>query len=200
MKMKISLWCALLVISISLIACTETLEVPKPRTYPKITLPEHQYKMSQPPHCPFAFKKNSYCVIDDKERPMLEEKFDDCWFNLYYPELKSDVFFTYVPIHSRKDYDKYVNDSYRIVNQVNKRSDYTDEKAFINKYGTSGVRFEFKGNAASPFQFYASDTSQHFVRAALYLNTKVDADSLAPIIQWLEEDMNKIIESFHWKD
>ncbi len=198
--MKINSFFTLLCTIVFLVGCGQTLEVPKPRTYPKIELPEHSYEITQPPHCPFTFEKNTACIIDDKQRPVLQEKYDNCWFNLYYADLHADVYFTYIPVSSRADYDKFVHDTYRIVNQVNKRSDYTDERAFINKLGTAGVRFDFKGDAASPFQFFASDTTQHFVRGALYLNTKVDADSLAPVIQWLESDMNKILETIQWED
>lgn len=53
--------------------------------------------------------------------------------------------------------------------------------------------------AASPFQFYLTDSVDHFVRGALYFSTVPNNDSLAPVINFLKEDINHMIETFEWK-
>jgi hypothetical protein len=44
-----------------------------------------------------------------------------------------------------------------------------------------------------------TDTTQHFFKASLYFEAKVNPDSLAPIFKFVEEDVNKMIQSFDWK-
>ena len=53
--------------------------------------------------------------------------------------------------------------------------------------------------AASPFQFYLTDSVDHFVRGALYFNVVPNNDSLAPVIDYLKDDMRHMIETFEWK-
>ena len=62
-----------------------------------------------------------------------------------------------------------------------------------------GVLYEIKGNAASSVQFYATDSTKHFLRGALYFNTVPNKDSLAPAIQFVEEDIIHLIETLSWK-
>jgi gliding motility-associated lipoprotein GldD len=54
--------------------------------------------------------------------------------------------------------------------------------------------------AASPFQFYLTDSTKNFVRGALYFNTVPNNDSLAPVIDFLKQDIIHMIETFRWKD
>lgn len=65
--------------------------------------------------------------------------------------------------------------------------------------GLSGFAFEMKGPAASPFQFFLSDSTNHFFRGALYFNTQARPDSLAPVYEFVREDLMKMIETFEWK-
>ncbi|MCD4731953.1 MAG: hypothetical protein K8R74_15210, partial [Bacteroidales bacterium] len=53
--------------------------------------------------------------------------------------------------------------------------------------------------AASPYQFYLTDSTDHFVRGALYFNAVPNNDSLAPVIAFLKDDINHMIETFKWK-
>ncbi|MEL6972389.1 MAG: hypothetical protein AAFO02_19640, partial [Bacteroidota bacterium] len=65
--------------------------------------------------------------------------------------------------------------------------------------GVSGIAFDIDGPAASPFQFFLTDSTQHYVRGSLYFNTKTRADSLAPVIDFVRTDILHLIETFEWK-
>jgi gliding motility-associated lipoprotein GldD len=56
-----------------------------------------------------------------------------------------------------------------------------------------------KGNTASPIQFYLTDSTKDFFRAALYFNNIPNQDSLAPVIDYLREDIMMMMETFRWK-
>ena len=63
-----------------------------------------------------------------------------------------------------------------------------------------GLTYTIAGvDAASPYQFYLTDSTKHFIRGALYFNTIPNNDSLAPVIEFLKEDINHLIETFEWK-
>jgi hypothetical protein len=49
-------------------------------------------------------------------------------------------------------------------------------------------------------QFFLTDKKNHFFRAALYFNTQVRPDSLAPIYEFVKEDVFKLIETFEWEE
>jgi len=57
---------------------------------------------------------------------------------------------------------------------------------------------ELEGEVPSQFQFTITDSSQHFLRGALYFNTKVQNDSLAPAIEYMKLDMMQIINTLEW--
>ena len=46
-------------------------------------------------------------------------------------------------------------------------------------------------------QFYLTDSTNHFLRGALYFNTEVN-DSIAPVSIFLKDDIKHLIESFRW--
>ena len=63
-----------------------------------------------------------------------------------------------------------------------------------------GELTDIGGDVGMPFQFFLTDSTTHFVRAGLSFNTAANSDSLAPVIEYVKEDMMKLIESFQWKD
>ena len=63
-----------------------------------------------------------------------------------------------------------------------------------------GLIYEIKGmGAASPYQFFVTDSSSHFLRGALYFNMIPNNDSLAPVIDFLKEDIEHLLLSLKWK-
>ena len=59
--------------------------------------------------------------------------------------------------------------------------------------------YEITGNAASPYQFIATDSTKHFLRAALYFNVYPNKDSLAPAFKFIKQDIVHLMESIEWK-
>jgi hypothetical protein len=48
-------------------------------------------------------------------------------------------------------------------------------------------------------QFFLTDTNHHFLRGALYFNSEPNTDSMAPVVKFVKEDMNRMIKTFQWK-
>ena len=70
-----------------------------------------------------------------------------------------------------------------------------DEIRVANAQGVTGVLMEFRGSAASPLHFYLTDSTANFFRASLYFRSKVIPDSLAPVTEFIKEDLAVMINS-----
>jgi gliding motility-associated lipoprotein GldD len=63
-----------------------------------------------------------------------------------------------------------------------------------------GMVYEIGGNAASSIQFHVTDSSQNFLRGALYFYAMPNADSLAPVISFVRSDIDHLLKTFKWKN
>lgn len=171
---------------------------PKPRAYPRVEFPDKTYTGLNEESCPLTFLYPSYAELSRKQRLSPQEAPHPCWFNIYFPKYEARIHCNYFAIENRQDFDELIRDSYTIANKINQRSQYMDEVRVGNPQGVTGVVMEFTGPAASPMQFFLTDTTQHFFRGALYFNTQVKPDSLAPIVEFIKQDIGTLINSFQW--
>ena len=58
---------------------------------------------------------------------------------------------------------------------------------------------EVKGNVASLAQFYVTDSINHFLMGSLYFHAKPNYDSIFPAANYLQKDIQHIMESIVWK-
>ena len=75
------------------------------------------------------------------------------------------------------------------------------EKSLIEEEGRKvfGIRYRIEGEAASPLQFFVTDSTAHYLRCALYFETAPNPDSIAPVYQYIERDMDELIHQVQWK-
>lgn len=196
--MKILNFAFFLVISLLFTACEEPIYTPKPRGYPKIAYPERSYQGFQEEGCNFTFQYPKYAQIVEGKKP--EDGSADCWFDLYMPIFDSKLYCTYYKIKDKEEFATLWNDGFNLANKHNVRADYIEEVRVLNPNGVGGFAFDIKGPAASPFQFFLTDSTQHFIRASLYFNTQVRQDSMAPVYEFVIADVMKMIETFEWED
>lgn len=172
---------------------------PKPRAFPKVEYPERAYEEFAEESCPFTFTRPTYVQVLRDTSFFNETPKHPCWFDLYIPAFDSRLHCTYTPIDDAKTFQALKDESFRLVEWHNKRANFIDEINIRNANGISGFAFDIRGPAASPFQFYLTDSTNHFLRAALYFNTQIQPDSLAPIYDFVKEDLLTMIETFQWK-
>ena len=174
-----------------LIGCQESTPTPKPRAYPRIEFPPHEYILYDTVGCPFTFDYPSFGQIRAKEKP--------CWFDIYMPVFNARLHCSYLEVKNREDFDGMVDDVYTIASRINERANYMEESLLRNPQGIGGLTLHWTGPAASPVHFFLTDTTRHFFKAALYFDAKVQPDSLAPIVKFIESDIERMIGSFKWK-
>jgi gliding motility-associated lipoprotein GldD len=179
-------------------SCKEQVYNPKPRTYPKVLLPEKNYNNYEPIDCPFDFNIPSYAFYE-KDSIFLDTIAGPCWFNINYKEFNAKLFCTYNQISNKESLNKCIQETYRLVKGHLIRADYIDEYPIHKPNKISGIIYEIEGPSATPFQFYLTDSSKHFIRGSLYFNTKINPDSLAPYYEFTKKDVVEMINSFQFK-
>ncbi len=182
-----------------LTACEERVEVPKPRAYPRVVYPEKAYKPFDASYCNFTFDMPAYATIEQDTAFFEEKPRDQCWFNLTVPSLNAKIYCSYYPLKSRKDFDELVADAFKMSQYHNIKASYIEEVPIHRDADhVHGVVFNVEGPVASSYQFFLSDSTHHFLRGALYFNSLARPDSLAPVVKFMKEDLNRLVETVKW--
>lgn len=185
----------LIISAILIISCSDNY-TPKPHGYFRIALPPTSYKLLDSIY-PYSFEYPSYCVIQpDKLSP--EEK---NWINLYMPNFDGSVHISYKTINSRENLAQYIEDSRAMVmKHIPKANDIQQIPLSDSREKVYGLVYNITGvNAASPYQFYVTDSTRHFLRGAVYFNTLPNNDSLAPVIEYVKKDIGHLLNTLKWK-
>ena len=181
----------LIMIAFTVVACKNEPPAPRPRAYPKIEFPERGTVQYQDPACPFTFAYPKYAEVSPKD--------ETCWFDLFMPTFNARLHCSYVPVTPEKGFTDLVRDAFVIAGKINERANYMTESRVQNAHGTGGLILDWTGPAASPVHFYLSDTTHHFFKAALYFDARVQPDSLAPMVEFIKQDIDSLIATFEWQ-
>jgi gliding motility-associated lipoprotein GldD len=92
-----------------------------------------------------------------------------------------------------------MEDSRTLAYKHSLKADAIQEQVFMNpRDNVYGLIYRIEGNAASPMQFFLTDSTNHFLRGALYIREVPNIDSLKPVIDFLEPDIIRLIETTTW--
>lgn len=167
--------------------------IPKPLGYFRIDLPEKKYQ-SYIEECPFYFDYPVYACIKKSDMPGAEP----CWLNIEFPEFKAKIHLSYKDVNG--NINEIIEECRTMAYKHAVKADAIDEQIYIDSANfVYGMLYRIKGNTASGLQFYASDSTRHFLRGALYFEVKPNKDSLAPVLGFIEKDIIQLIESLRWK-
>jgi gliding motility-associated lipoprotein GldD len=167
---------------------------PKPKGYFRIDLPEKVYTKFDSTY-PFSFEYPVYANVLPDKQPQAEKY----WINIIYPQFKGTFYLSYKNVDG--NLNKYLEDTRTMVMKHIPKASSIENQQYENDISrVYGLTYTILGvAAASPYQFYLTDSTTHFVRGALYFNTVPNNDSLAPVIDFLKEDIIHMIETFEWK-
>jgi len=169
--------------------------IPKPKGFLRLDLPKRNYIPFDSLSFPYSFYIPDYVKITP-DKKNLDEPY---WINLNFKPFNAILYISYKKIN--KNLNVYLEDSRTFVNKHIPKASAINENLYKNeKERVFGLVFNIEGSeAASPLQFYLTDSTQHFLRAALYFNFTPNNDSLAPVIDYIKKDVTYMIESFKWK-
>ncbi len=173
------------------VSCTEEVATPKPRSYFRIALPEHQYRSSSL-DCPFSFEYSQASQLNTNNQR------GNCWFNITYPKLNATIHFTYYS-NVGDSVQIFTEEARGLAMQHTAKADNIEENIYSNtEKNVYGTIYNFEGSVASNYQFFLTDSTQHFLRGAMYFNTAPNPDSLLPVEQHIKQDLFHLIQSFEW--
>ncbi len=120
------------------------------------------------------------------------------WGDLVYPWCRGRMQLTYKPVQG--NLGTLIDDAHTLAFKHSVVADGISQKLYVNpETKVYGVLFKLEGNAASSVQFFATDSTSHFIRGAAYVFATPNADSLAPVRQFFEEEVIRYLESLSWK-
>lgn len=177
-----------------LVSCIENTPTPKPRGFYRIDMPQASYVDFMSEELPYSFSISRIATV---ELPLLSESSD--WINLDYESLNAKIYCSYQKI-CEDDLVTLDKESRELVARSAKKAGLINEQVYenpeINVYGTL---FMIEGDSPSPIQFVLTDSVHHFFRGALYYQCPLDIDSLAPVTEYLHQDILEFINTFRWK-
>ena len=184
--------CLFLVI-ICLSACRKE-QTPKPRGYYRIAFPKKEYRLLNEP-LSYDFRIPVYSIVTpDLLNPDQKE-----WITVEIPGNHAQIHISYKKIDH--NLSRLIEESRSLVYKHSQKASSIEEQVFVHPAKKIyGMLYTLKGNAASPMQFYLTDSVSHFLRGALYIKEIPNYDSLRPVIKFLSEDVIQMIESTEWKD
>ena len=193
MKQKL-IFCQLLIVNCLLITSCSHDYQPKPKGYNRLDLPEASYR-ALPDSLPYRFEISTHAKLLNDTSWVSERH----WIEIYYPQIKANIHITYKPIKSDKILREYLDDSYTLTAKHQIKAYAINEVISKTPSGKTAVIAELEGEVPSQFQFTITDSAKNFMRGALYFNTQVANDSLAPAIEFMKRDMMQIINTLQWK-
>ncbi len=196
---KIQIVKGLVVIALSVVlgSCNQSSKEysPKPRGFNRIDLPQHVYQTLPDKH-PYSFEYSKEAIIQLDTFKNAEPH----WIIIYYPKLNTRIQFTYKPVNN--DLSRLQNmmgDAAKLAFNHDKKAYSISDKILTTKSGKRAVIFELEGEVPSPYQFFVTDSTKHYLRGAVYLMTATENDSLRPIIDYMKVDSRHILETLRWK-
>ena len=170
--------------------------MPKPKGYNRILLPEANYQML-PDTFPYIFEYSTHAkILPDSS--WISEPY---WIDIFYPGFGSSIAVSYKPIKQNEDSLKnYLRTAFKLTSKHQVKAYAIDEYIFETDHGITAILTNLSGEVPSQYQFIVTDSVNHFLRGALYFNTATKNDSLAPVIEYVQNDIMHLLNSLEWKD
>lgn len=195
--MRLILFCS--IVSLFTLSCKETY-TPKPRGFFRLDFPDKAYN-SINSRFPYQFEIPQYSEITPDNR----NPDKPWWINIEFPENKAEIHISYYDIaHSgagrRQHLAELLEETRELAYKHSIKANAIDEQLYLNPENkVYGILYRIEGNAASPVQFFLTDSTRHFLRGALYIRATPDIDSLKPVVEFLEKDVIHLIETAQWE-
>ena len=169
----------------------DELGVPKPVGHIRITLPDTASTRYTSP-CETSFRVPNHSKI---ERQATRPEEVGCWYNVSFPRFNARLHCTEMPVDGRLP--ALMSDAQSLVFGHEVAASGIRRHA-LDLPGKSGMLYMLDGPVATPLQFFVTDSTTHFMRGSLYFNHAPNPDSVAPVLDRMEADVRRIMETLVW--
>ena len=183
---------SLVLLAVGLYSC-ESNWLPRPPGYNRIDLPKHEYQRLEQGY-PYQLDFSTYSKVEADSFNLGEKE----WINLNYPDFGAKVHLTYKKIDQNTDFKILSNDAFNLTAKHQIKAYGIEEAILLTPNGYSAVVAELTGEVPTQFQFFVTDSTSNFLRGAVYFNSALKNDSLAPIIEYIKLDMAHLINSVNF--
>jgi len=199
----------------TLASCNSTY-TSKKKGYYKVNFPERKYVSFQQEGFPYTFEYPVYASVIKDSTYFDSNPENPYWINIDFPQFGGRIFLSYKIIGGKAVYklkqqdgkyrdstginsfDNMVNDAFNLTNKNQAITNAIKDSLMHTPNGVTGVFFKVGGNAATAKQFFLSDSTKNFIRGALYFDVTPNADSLRPVQDFLQADIEHMINTFRW--
>lgn len=163
---------------------------PKPDGYLRLDFPERTYSRYVT-NCTYSFEMPDYFEVVDRDsfcnmKDIVMERFN------------ASLMLTYIPVDT--NLASLIQKSRQFVYEHSPFADAIEETVVIDTARKAyGLKYKIEGDAASPFQFYLTDSTSNFLRGALYFNVAPNYDSIQSSLNYILEDLDRMINTVSWK-
>ena len=183
---------SLVLLAVGLYSC-ESNWLPKPPGYNRIELPRHEYQRLEQGY-PYQLDFSTHSRVEADSFNLGEKE----WINLNYKEFGAKVHLTYKKIDQSTDFKTLSNDAFNLTAKHQIKAYGIEEAILLTPNGYVAVVAELSGEVPTQFQFFVTDSTSNFLRGAVYFNSALKNDSLAPIIEYIKLDMAHLINSVNF--
>lgn len=171
-------------------SCENNFNLPKPDAYLRIEFNEPKYLNYEDLNSQIDFYYNS----SSSSINQISSKS----INLNYENLGMSLDLSFNKLSSENEVINYITDFNLLLDTHTKRSNGFLVKEFENvEYSTFGKIYEFKGDVASPIQFFITDSLNNFIQGAVNKEISSKYDSIYPSIQYIKNDILVFFESIN---
>ena len=206
---------SLFTFSFFLFSCNSTY-TSKKKAYYRIDFPERKYVTFQQEDFPYTFEYPAYATVIKDSTYFDSNPENPYWINIDFPQFGGRIFLSYKIVGGKAVYklkqsngtyrdsiginafDNMVSDAFSLTNKNQAITTAIKDSVMHTPNGVTGIFFKVGGNAATAKQFFLSDTTKNFIRGALYFDVTPNADSLKPVQDFLQADIEHMINTFRW--
>jgi gliding motility-associated lipoprotein GldD len=156
-------------------------------------LPRHEYQRLEQGY-PYQLDFSTHSRVEADSFNLDEKE----WINLNYKEFGAKVHLTYKKIDQSTDFKTLSNDAFNLTAKHQIKAYGIEEAILLTPNGYVAVVAELSGEVPTQFQFFVTDSTSNFLRGAVYFNSALKNDSLAPIIEYIKLDMAHLINSVNF--
>ncbi len=168
---------------------------PNPKGITASCCPRKSYR-PLPDQYPYQFDMSTAAVVLPDSSPLAEKN----WIYLYYPRFDANIQLTYKQVRNDPARLKdFIGDAYQLASKHQIRASSVQQQTIQTRTGRTATLIRLEGDVPTPFQFYTTDSTTHYLRGAIYFRTATQNDSLAPVIEYLEQDALRLLNTLRWR-